>query len=473
MSETVDLRPQEGPQERFLQSDADICIYGGAAGGGKSYALLLEPIRHINNPKFGAVIFRKNSNQITAEGGLWDTSATIYPLLEAEPVQTPRAKWTFPSGATVSFAHLQYENDKYSWQGTQIPLLCFDELTHFSESQFFYMLSRNRSTCGVKPYIRATTNPDASSWVADFISWWIDQETGYAIPERSGVIRYMTRIEDTIYWGDSPEELKERFSFIENLEPKSVTFIASKLSDNKILMEADPGYLSNLQSQSKVERERLLNGNWKIMPAAGMYFPRQKVNLIETLPTNIQCFVRAWDFAATEDRKNAKTNNTGPAKTAGVLMAKTKQGRYVIVDVINKAMKADDVRNTVLTTAKLDKQNYKKVRIRLSQDPGQAGKDQAEQYIKMLEGYNVTAVRESGDKETRAEPFSAQWEAGNVDILEGAWNKEYIEQMDNFPEDNLKDMVDASANAFNEIVMMNTPKAPSTNSIVTGFSKWR
>ena len=82
-------------------------------------------------------------------------------------------------------------------------MIGFDELTHFSRSQFLYMLSRNRSTCGVRPYMRATTNPDADSWVADFIAWWIDQDTGLAIPERSGVVRYFTTISDEVIWGDS------------------------------------------------------------------------------------------------------------------------------------------------------------------------------------------------------------------------------------------------------------------------------
>ena len=72
------IRPQPGPQEAFLSSPADVVIYGGAAGGGKSYALLMEAVRHTANPRFGAVIFRKNSKQITSEGGLWDTSLELY-----------------------------------------------------------------------------------------------------------------------------------------------------------------------------------------------------------------------------------------------------------------------------------------------------------------------------------------------------------------------------------------------------------
>lgn len=196
----------------FLSSPADIVIYGGAAGGGKSYAILLEPLRHISNSRFGAVIFRQNSNQITNEGGLWDTSHEIYNHIPgAMGLKTPRPRWIFPSGARVTFSHLERNEDVHKWQGSQIALIEFDELTHFTEHIFFYMLSRNRSTCGVKPYVRATCNPDAESWVAKFIEWWWDPETGYPIPERSGVIRYMIRRDNQIHWGDTKEELYEKF----------------------------------------------------------------------------------------------------------------------------------------------------------------------------------------------------------------------------------------------------------------------
>ena len=421
----MEIRPQKGAQERFLSCNADICIYGGAAGGGKTFALLLEPLHYINNGKFGAVIFRKNNNQIFAEGGLWDTACNIYPYCGGKAVKNPVSVWRFQSGMKVTFSYMELEKDVLKWQGSQIPLILFDELTHFSRKQFFYMLSRNRSTCGVKPYVRATCNPDSESWVAEFISWWWDENTGYAIPERSGVLRWFIRRDDTLYWADRKQQLFEQFDLKteeEKAEPKSVTFIASTLQDNKILMEKDPSYMANLKALSLVERERLLYGNWKIKPAAGLYFPRNKVNLIEEIPNDVKQWVRAWDFAATEDRKNTES---GAAYTAGVLIGKRKNGSYIIADVINRRMNASEVRQTVLNTAKIDKAKYKNVKIRLSQDPGQAGKDQAEQYIKLLSGFSVSVVRESGSKETRAEPFSAQW-IGLQDRITGNSKRECV-----------------------------------------------
>src|SRR5258708_18247775 len=137
--------PQPGPQEQFLSTSADICVYGGAAGGGKSYGLLLEALRHIVNPEFSAVIFRRTYPVIMNEGGLWDESMLVYPLVGGKPSEGP-PQWIFPSGATIRFAHILHQKDKYSWRGSQIPLIGFDEVTLFTKAQFFYMLSRDRKS---------------------------------------------------------------------------------------------------------------------------------------------------------------------------------------------------------------------------------------------------------------------------------------------------------------------------------------
>ena len=92
------------------------------------------------------------------EVGLWDTAYTIYPYCGGKAVRSPVSVWRFPSGMKVTFSYMELEKDVLKWQGAQIPLILFDELTHFSRKQFFYMLSRNRSICGVKPYVRATCN---------------------------------------------------------------------------------------------------------------------------------------------------------------------------------------------------------------------------------------------------------------------------------------------------------------------------
>ena len=452
------IRPQQGKQEMFLRSPADICIYGGAAGGGKTYALLLECLRHIDNKLFEAVIFRQSRPQIMSAGGLYATSQEIYPHLGASSVLTPNVQWRFQSGAKVTFAHMFYEKEKYNWQGSQIPLLMFDELVHFTESQFFYMFSRNRSTCGVRPYIRATCNPDGESWVARFIDWWIDPETGYADESRCGKLRYFIRRNNIIHWADTPQQLYEEFHLYspeEMEEVKSVSFISAKLTDNAAMMKHDPGYIGALKAMSEFDQEQLLNGNWN--------FKRSKVGqMFRSTPTDVVKWVRAWDLAATapgemdelEGMPQAmRTNRRGDesAYTAGVLLGKRKNGRVFVADVINVRENGADVRQLILNTAASDNALYGNVTVRLPQDPGQAGKDQAQSFVRMLGGYTVTTSLESGDKVTRAEPFSSQWLAGNVDVKMADWNDDYFRQLENFPVGKLKDMVDASANAYLEL----------------------
>lgn len=454
MSTKIILAPQKGPQEMFLATSADICIYGGAAGGGKTFGLLLEALRHKDNKNFNAVIFRRDYTQVTSPGGLWDSSVKIYSYIKGScPLKTPKLHWIFPSGASVNFAHLKTDEDCLSWQGSQIAMIGFDELTHFSKYQFFYMLSRNRTDSGVIPYVRATCNPDADSWVAEFIKWWIDQETGYPIPERSGKVRWMVRLNEVIYWFDTKQEAIN--AAIENgtdeekavIMAKSVTFIASTLQDNKILMKNDPGYMANLLALALVERERLLNGNWKIKASAGKYFLRTQVRLIDKLPEDIVMWCRAWDLAATDEDEDGDADYT-----SGVLMGLRKAGTVVVADVVNQRIKAGEVEKLVYNTSLIDRAKYGFMYVvRVPQDPGQAGKVLAGQYVKLLTGFNIKTLPVSGSKELRATPFAAQWQNGNVEVLLAGWNEMYFSQLESFPESKHDDMVDASSDSFSEL----------------------
>jgi predicted phage terminase large subunit-like protein len=438
MAETLEIRPQAGPQERFLATPADIAIFGGAAGGGKSWGLLMEPLRSVStNHQFAAVFFRRNTTQIRNPGGLWDESRTLYPLLGARPAKAV-LEWRWPFGGLVKFAHLEHESTVYDWQGAAIPLICFDELTHFSKAQFFYMLSRNRSMCGVKPYVRATCNPDADSWVAEFIAWWIDQDTGLAIPERSGVLRWFIRQNDQIIWADTRQELIERYG--DGELPKSVTFIGATVYDNPKLMAADPGYLANLQALSQVERQRLLGGNWKIRPSAGLYFQRTWVEVVDAVPAGLEA-VRYWDLAAT-----TKTETNDPDWTAGVKMGRDRAtGLLYVLDLQRMRESPGRVEAAIKNIASAD---GKPVRIGAPQDPGQAGKSQAAYIVRQLAGWHVTTARESGDKVTRFGPFSAQCLAGNVKVLRAAWNGVLFDQLEGFPEASHDDEADACSGAF-------------------------
>lgn len=257
----TEIRFQNGPQKLFEECESDIAVYGGEAGGGKTWSIVAQPLRHIHNPKFRCGIFRRTMPQITGQGGLWDEACELYPLFGGRMRGGSELDCTFPSGARVSFEHLQHENTKYNHQGKQYCLLEFDEATHFTRSQILYLFSRNRSVCGIKPYIRMSCNPDPASFIAELIAWWIGED-GYAIRERSGVVRYLVIDNQDIHFFDSVDEAITAFPDRSREDILSFTFIHARLEDNPSLQEKDPGYAGRLKSLPKIERDRLEKGNW-------------------------------------------------------------------------------------------------------------------------------------------------------------------------------------------------------------------
>jgi len=436
----TELRAQAGPQEDFLSSSADIAIYGGSAGGGKSFALLLEPLFNVGNPEFRTVIFRRTVPMIRQPGGLWDASSRIYSLLGATAKESS-FEWHFASGAVLKFSGMEQDSDCLGWQGSEICLLAFDELAQFSERQFFYMLSRNRSTCGVRPYVRGTCNPDSDSWLRKFLAWWISDRTGQPIKERSGVMRWFVRRDDEIIWADTAQELTEQFGT--DAAPKSVTFIPSSVYDNKILLEKDPSYVSNLKALSSVERERLLNGNWNVRASAGNYFRREWFGVVDTAPKEIVARVRFWDRAATE-----KKPGNDPDATVGLLLSRDARGIFYIEHVLKMFASPHGVEKSMLNCARQDGQQTV---VAYAQDPGSAGVSEAQATASALSGFNVRFATVTGDKETRAKPVSAQCEAGNVKIVRGLWNDDFLRELENFPTGRHDDCVDALSGAFNRL----------------------
>jgi predicted phage terminase large subunit-like protein len=264
------FKPQEGGQTMFLSNPADVIFYGGQAGGGKTYALLLGMLRHIHIKSFNAVIFRREMKQIKNAGGLWDESCAIYPHFGGKSNLT-ECKWVFPSGATISFSGLELEQDKLKWQGAQIAVEGFDEITHFSDTQVRYMMTRNRSMCGIRPYIRATCNPDPDSWVKRFVEWYLTPE-GTPDKDRRGIIRYFGMVKDEWVFGESLEYMSLKYD-LDALDCRSFTFIYATLEDNPKLLEKDPGYVSNLKLAGETESAALLYGNWNIKKTGKMFKP--------------------------------------------------------------------------------------------------------------------------------------------------------------------------------------------------------
>ncbi len=224
------------------------------------------------------------------------------------------------------------------------------------------------------------------------------------------------------------------------IPPKSLTFIPAKLTDNKALMAADPGYMASLLALPLVERERLLGGNWKIRPAAGLYFQRSWCRVVDAIPAGT-VFGRGYDLAATPPTPD----NPDPDSTSSTKIGRMPDGRYIVVDNRSTQATPAGVERFIQNTAAED---GKGTTISLPQDPGQAGKSQVKALTLMLSGYTVRSSTETGDKVTRFGPFSAQAEAGNVDVLRAPWNDRWFTALEGFPVAKHDDDPDSTSRAF-------------------------
>lgn len=195
-----------------------------------------------------------------------------------------------------------------------------------------------------------------------------------------------------------------------------------------------------------VERDKKIMGSHAVAgqfqqrptPRGGGFFATDQFTIIEHAPKIIKK-VRYWDKAGTDG---------GGAYTAGVLIGKTSQDQYVILDVVRGQWSALKRENMIKQTAGIDGND---VHIWIEQEPGSGGKESAESTIRNLAGYTIKAERVTGDKETRAYAYSAQVEAGNVMILKAGWNRDFISEHESFPAGEYKDQVDASSGAFNKL----------------------
>lgn len=451
--------PQEGGQTKFYNTEADICIFGGAAGAGKSQALLLKAAKHIDVPGYGSVIFRITSPEITNEGGLWDESKKLYSNIKGANDREHWLDWSFPKGSSISFGHADKLQKKYL--GASMCHIGIDELVNWSEADFFFLLSRNRSMCGVTPRIDATCNPDADSWVAQLIEWWIDPDTGFAIEERSGVLRYFYRINEKLYWADTAAELEEQFPDMAVIAPpKSLTFIRGTIYENKALLNANPQYLASLLALHPVEMERLLKGNWKVKYEAGKVFNRAWFEIIEAdavaqyhydgisdLPY-YRDRVRFWDMAAT-----AKELNKDACYTCGILMEKLTSYEgvttYIIWDMQAEQLSPSEGDALIIQQAAIDGDD---VTVRWELEGGSSGLKVESYLIDKLSGYDAAGVRPRGDKLTRAKPFATEAKNGRVKLIRGEWNNAFLKWYHAFDgtngKDKVNDPIDAGSGAY-------------------------
>lgn len=227
-------KPQKR-QQMFLARSEYEALYGGAAGGGKSDALLAEALRQVHIPHYKALILRKTFPECRE---LMERSMLMYKGAFPNAVYNASSHiWTFPSGATVQFGSMQHIEDKTKYQGRQFDFIGFDELTHFTWDEYSYMFSRNRpSGAGTRCYIRATCNPGGigHGWVKErFIANKEPFKTYSETITAEGTEYVRTRV-----------------------------FIPSTVFDNKVLLANNPDYIANLAMLPENEKKALLYGDW-------------------------------------------------------------------------------------------------------------------------------------------------------------------------------------------------------------------
>lgn len=433
-------QPNEGPQSRFLRCTAYEALYGGAASGGKSEALLMAPLRFVHLPSFRALLLRRTfpelQRSLIARSRLW------YPAFGAS-LNEQAKMWRFPSGAVIEFGHLERDHDVHNYQSAEYAWIGFDELTSFTSAQFRYMRSRARSAQGIPVHIRAATNPggEGHDWVMDEWAPWLDQRPEYKGPraEAGQALRYANG-EDKIEW--APDG------------PLSRVFIPAKVTDNPHIMKNDPGYVERLRGLDPVTRAQLLDGNWMARPAAGAYFKRQWIELLNVTPAPPAApRIRYWDRAATEAHKGSD-----PDWTVGLLMARH-AGGFIVEDVIRLRGGPGQVEAAVTQATRMDPQG---TIVGIEQDPGSAGKMEAAYYVRTLAGLNVRCYPVTKDKITRAQPASAQAERGNLKLVAGPWNAALLSELEGFPEGSHDDQVDGISGALNALTIRQAPRYSAT-----------
>lgn len=432
----------DNPTGLFLVSRAMIPTHN-------SFYLLLDALRGIHDPQYRGIIVRQKYTQIAGAGGLWDESMNVYPHAGGRP-KVGGLSWDFPSGARIEFRHLEHDKDVIDFHGSQAAFIGVDEAQAHSEFQINYLAASNRSVCTVNPYCRFTCNPDPDSWLATFLAWWIDQETGYPIPERAGVLRYFFRDNDGYHWGDTKEELfkhiPQKAKDLSNPADlvKSATFIPSSVYDNKHLLEANPNYLASLLSMPTVQRERFLYGNWKIRDAKGAYNPNWFLPAVSDgdIPKNMRC-VRAWDLAATVPKKPGDD----PDWTCGLLLGKDESRMptmYYILDIVRKQGTPYQIIDLIKTTAGSDGPG---VHIYCEEEGAAGGKFATAILRSELDGRVFKAVRSNDPKNVRSEPFFSNAEGGLVKMREATkWNSVWLNEVSLFGTDlGHDDCIDAAS----------------------------
>ncbi len=392
-------------QMLFLVSMHEEVLFGGAAGGGKSIAILMAALQRVILPGYHALLLRRTFADLAQPDALMSIADNWLTPTTAQWEGSSKT-WHFPPyDSTLTFGYLDTEKDKYRYQGPQFQFIGFDELTQFTETQYLYLSSRLRRSKANKalPIMRATSNPG----------------------------------------GVGHEWVKNRF-IGPNKHPSAI-MIRSLIDDNPSL-EAEE-YKAKLSRLDAVTRAQLLHGDWDIMPSGNM-FKRHWFNIIELPPREYIRAVRFWDLAATP----VSIENPDPDWVVGVRMVKTHAGRVVVTDVRRFRGTPAEVEANVRQTALID---GKDTGIFIEEEPGSNGHLLIDNYRRhVLVGYTVMGVKSTGDKIYRARPYSAAAEGGQIDLVRGHYINSYLDELCIFPAEKEvhDDQVDASSGAFIQLM---------------------
>jgi len=379
-----------------------------------SDALLMAALQFVDVPGYAAILFRKTYKELALpEALIFRAKEWLTPYMNSGEVRWSEQDkmFTFPSGATLSFGYLETDTDMSRYQSAEFQFIGFDELTHFKEKHYRYLFSRLRRLKGVDIPLRmrAASNPGSQGHE------WVKQ-------------RFLI---------DGPSEGR--------------IFIPATLDDNIHIDREE--YMKSLQELDPITREQLEKGDWDIEPEGNM-FKRQWFEIVEAAPSRA-ARVRYWDLAATQEAPGKD-----PDWTVGVKMA-AKDGIYYIEDVRRVREDPAGVEQLVKHTAQLDGRS---VPIFMEEEPGSSGKNNTYHYQRyVLSGFTFEGDRVTGSKVIRANPLSSAAKAGNVKIVRGAWNSDFLDEIALFPLGNYKDQVDATSGALSKIneknVVQSDPEA--------------
>lgn len=399
MASTRVLWPHKGPQLAFHQSPAFELLYGGAAGGGKTWSLLAEGARQIDNPKYTGILFRRTFPQLNQAKGPIDKSKEMYRAYGSY-IDSKRT-WEFTSGAKFFFSHMAETDSHLSHDGAAYAYAAFDELAHFFEDQYRYIFSRIRveADSGLRTYMRAATNPPGRKhpgrgWIKRRWSAWLDKT--HPNPAKSGELRWYAIVDG------EEKEVEKGFP-----NSWSRSFIQAFYTDNPSL---DATYARNLDSLPKEDRHRLKLGDWSTDESAGNVFDKRWFKILE--PGHMPMIgkrYRFWDLAATEKKASGDDSDY----TATTLMVQKDGLTYF--ETMRDRLRPADVKKWMLRLAMSEPD----VEVGWEQEGGSAGvfvrDDLLEEFRKI--GRVAKPFRPQGDKVQRASLWSTHAELGKIILV--------------------------------------------------------